>query len=381
LKINRTIIGVIIVEDRNSEFKNDNRTRVLKKILKRQGYEIEEQMIIVLGEAITFLFNNINYSLTSNINLWYASSFNIQYEKNVFEKLDMKKEDFNNIENKQLINFIDKKIKDNHVICYVDEEIFKNYKAANSTKIPTVRNLTSVEVIDIDFHNKEVVIEYAGENVEGIIDDRLKVPFEKFLIAAYSNSLPVSPNGSGYTIEKNSFCKNNNPDLDRIILKSIINICRNNLGESQKEQDICVGVMGMKNLLDELKLFNDHVVKENSNKEVLDKLFSIRFRILRKTLLYGSNSLYRMQFADAIKKLSVQVNSKELDSISKDISLIGRRWLNFTRVISIANFRVDKKEEFLKVAYEGLDLIMREETEVFSNLEFVVSKIIKCQEE
>jgi hypothetical protein len=293
----------------------------------------------------------------------------------------MKKEDFNNIENKQLINFIDKKIKDNYVICYVDEEIFKNYKAANSTKIPTVRNLTSVEVIDVDFHNKEVVIEYAGENVEGIIDDRLKVPFEKFLIAAYSNSLPVSPNGSGYTIEKNSFCKNNNVDLDRIILKSIINICRSNLGESQKEGDLCVGVIGMKKLLDELKLFNDHIVKETSNKEVLDKLFSIRFRILRKTLLYGSNSLYRMQFADAIKKLSVQVNSKELDSISKDISLIGRRWLNFTRVISIANFRVDKKEEFLKVAYEGLDLIMKEETEVFSNLKFVVSKIIKCQEE
>lgn len=369
------------MENKSNEFKNDNRTRNLKKILERQGYVIEEPMIIVLGEAITFLFKNINYSLFNNINLWYGSSLNVDYEKNVFNKLNIDKQDFLNTREDQFIDFILEKIKDNYVICYVDDELFKNYKTVNSSKIPTVRNLTSVEVCNIDLRNKEVIIEYEGDNIDGIVDNVLKLPLKKFIDAAYSNSVPISPNGSGYLIKKkNADSVNNHIDLNRLLLESILNICRNNLGKPHNEQDGNIGVIGIKKLLDEVQAFNDYINKDTSNKEILDKIFSIRFRILRKTLLSGSNSLYRIPLAHTVEKLSTEVNNKQLELISKEIFSIGRRWVNFNRVISIANVRVDKKDGFLKVVYKDLHYLQEEEAKVLNKLEDVVSKILNDKE-
>lgn len=370
------------MESKSNEFENDNRTRNLKKILERQGYMIEEPMIIVLGEAVTFLFKNINYSLINNINLWYGSSLNVDFEKNVLRKLNIDKQDFLNIGKDQYIDFIYKKMKDNFVICYVDDELFKNYKTSNSSKMPTVRNLTSVEVCNLDLQNKEIMVEYDGNNTDEIVDNVLKLPFDKFVSAAYSNSVPVSPNGSGYLIEKKKADSvNNYIDLNKMLLESILNICRNNLGKSHKGQDDYIGVIGIKQLLTEVKAFHDYIKKDTSNKEILDKIFSIRFKILRKTLLSGSNSLYRIPFAHAVEKLSALVNNKQLEAIGKEIFLLGRRWVNFNRVISIANMRIDKKDSFFKVVYKDLHSLQEEEAEVLSKLEDVVSKLLNDKEE
>lgn len=174
--------------------------------------------------------------------------------------------------------------------------------------------------------------------------------------------VPYAPQYSGYVVYKKA--SNEEFNIHDILKDSILNICKKM--KCQYEDKMANGI---KSLMKEIDMFRESIKSFKKDDEIINKLFNIKFKILRKTLLYGSDNLYRCEFAYGLKESLKIIDNNDLNHISEEFIQLGRQWLNFNRTISISNFRTKDKGEFINKLHEELNEMFIKEEELFTVLQ------------
>ncbi|GFP77743.1 DUF4872 domain-containing protein [Clostridium fungisolvens] len=325
----------------------DCRITSLREVLRHYGISTESYSAFILGKGIDFMYGHATPKNTNGISFWVcgATPFSVEEEMAISLKVDIDKY---TVENKEALW--------NKIKNYVDRDIplISAYDPKALTEIQLgVSSKNSDSILDINFPSAGVIAGYDDEKqsvyfICNDIDKEVGISeyeLDDFIFAICKENYLFSPNKTLYEFKFNEENMRKIKDNEeRLIKDALIDICDRMLSEysgSDVEFDDgskvkCRGVEAIKSLGNDISEFEEYVKqqKEKGKNDLVRKFCSIRAYVLRASLLKGSNTCFRGEFAESLEYISHFLNISELEGFGKQFDEIATEWRDFTRKLS-----------------------------------------------
>ncbi|WP_155267204.1 BtrH N-terminal domain-containing protein [Ruminococcus flavefaciens] len=338
----------------------DCRYNSMKALLDYYKYDLNVFEIFLLGRAFTFKYAKINLKNEGIYGLPLVTVSDDDIEYSIFDslkipyhtdKMDESPESWRRI--KEIID------DDRPIIFKLDERILRNNEAALNEHIK-IRFLSIPVMYGYDEDNVHLFWSWATNSENLLID----FPLDRFNKYRNTICLPNSPEYRCCYVDEgfDGACDENTDDIINESIKKIVTNmlsgeCKSSVIGTMDSSEVMSGIRAMKCFADDLKVYYEKL----KNNEEYRKFLVLSVLLLRNTLLNGSKTAYRIEFANALNSFGRKTDNEALLSAGNEMAASAKRWQEMLAFMGkLARNKTDFENGFASLIEIYQDIYIKE---------------------
>ena len=358
----------------------DCRMTSFRDILLYNDIKVDSFSICIISSIINFIFGQIKLRDSSNVTFWLAGGCVLKIEDIFFSNTGIKSNLFYFGDEDETWSTIIRHIDSNTPLLVVLDSryIVKNQPIKDfNIEYINIHNPSIAVVVGYDLKTKSVYLDLKESNSNKICIAK----FSEFMDSIQSNSFPLSPGKKYYILDIGQEYKSKFESNKPLIIKnSLLNSCDFMLGSKSPDsfQDTRIiesntGIKGLYRLCEVLEEFLENVECEEIDEKVLNKVFVYKFISLRESLLPGSNTCYRDEYAQGLINVADVLQNKKLKKVGKLYFKIGMKWRALVRLLYNSQFSINNKSKYINNVISSVRSIASDEENIFCEIKDAIS--------
>lgn len=347
----------------------DCRITAFRDVLLYHGVPIESHVLYLISKTFGFHYGHVD--VANNMPIWFAGNSLKPFMLNMLEGIGVDYQMHQFEDDTKDMSFIKEQLTEKKPLlalfdsrCLDPNYVYKQFNIY-SPSLTVIAGLDD-EAFYLSIKHKRDTVKLRAFEIDNFMKSRKNV------------CEPYSPDMRLYTLEvdQNYKCWLKK-HLNELIKQSLIIICEEMLGKKNQQiqfkhdytlHESACGLTGMAMLIQSMKVFMKEVKTSDLDKQIIDKIVTIKFLALREGMLQGSTSCYREEFGEALIVASKYLNNKQLKNIGKAYIKVGHQWRHLLRTLYAVQQFLPKKLAYMSEVCQQLEKIKAKETTLISDI-------------
>jgi hypothetical protein len=366
----------------------DCRISCYKDVLAYYGIPLSAHVISLLAGGIGFQFGRFVFEDLPEMDLWLAGGLVVSLEDELTNNLHLRIE--------------------KHIICgkqggfdelkkYIDLNIpllveYDHRYISGEQKRPS-----PLSVLNIHYSSYTILIGYdTGKNIVYLVQNNdnkneiSSVNLDIFTQARNQKLFPISQNNICYCLNiDKSYVEWLNINMPNLLLRSLLSTANRMLGDGSFSDDridatvleSAQSIAGMRQFCGAIRIYQRELSDQEKiyNIDTINKLFVVKFLVLRSFFVQNSNTCNREEFGKGLVMVSEQMDLPFLSQIGEGFIRVAVDWRNLMRMIFHVKDMCHKKREFIEEVAGKMSYIAETEEQLFMRLRASLSQIPAIQ--